>query len=306
MNWISFHIYLDGDRHDFIKNCASPLLNSTMFNSWVTNFFYVLYHDQGAHVRLRLKLKDIKHSEVVSSYVNNTIQKYFQSSGIQIPNMHAGRYVNNAIYTIPYEPEIERYGGDVGITISEKQFENSSKVIIRHLESKKKYDVNRALNLAIRLHLVSAWVYCNGNIDDCIHLFNYIYVGRLFRQYSPFIKFDNETSSLYSKIINPQLTTLVPYVETIWQCLNDKNIFDHKLDEWLQCEKTIKSELELALFNGRLEIPAPIENHSLWYLLQSYMHMTYNRLGISTVDEPLVSYMIMRSLHKIKNTSINE
>src|SRR5207253_1071173 len=96
------------------------------------NFFYIRYWEKGPHIRLRFLLHDVNMrrilEESISSYFHGYFLKhpsYTTAERSEEYAMRGGRANNSVVFTT-YEPELERYGGEAGIAISETQFWHSS------------------------------------------------------------------------------------------------------------------------------------------------------------------------------------
>ena len=111
-----------------------------------------------------------------------------------------------------------------------------------------------------------------------------------------------------------QKSVLIPYHETVWNAFHEGVNFEQEwLNSWLNGMTNIKNALKEAFLNQKLifpnwikpnsEIKTPPERQLFWYLYDSYVHMTNNRLGILNRDEAYLGYLIKESLKKLGNSS---
>ncbi|MDP2808121.1 MAG: lantibiotic dehydratase C-terminal domain-containing protein, partial [bacterium] len=104
----------------------------------------------------------------------------------------------------------------------------------------------------------------------------------------------------------------VPYHQTLWISLKNKAVSEPAwLAEWLRRMGDIGDELRKTEKEGLLKSPPWFESahdtstsdnfRYLWKILESYVHMTNNRLGILNQDEGYLGYLIKMSLEAIMN-----
>ena len=97
----------------------------------------------------------------------------------------------------------------------------------------------------------------------------------------------------------------------MWEGLQAGAEFEQEwMTVWLSDMRFIKSQLDLAFMDSKLTFPAhfdldpnrstPIENQKMWSILNSYVHMINNRLGILNQDEAYLGCIIAQSLDAIK------
>ena len=289
---------MTSDKTSFHKRCVIPIINSLINEKYISSYFFINYNERGPHIRLRLKSDH--DSNFVYEVASKKIYSYLESfPSKEDKQRNMNWYPNDSIQLIEYEPEFDRYGGREGVAIAEKQFMNSTSIIFSYFNVDLLNNYQEALNIAIRLHLVSAFVYCNRNIQDAILFFNRIYTGRQLTQTGPFMEFNVKEEINYSYYFTQQKDTLVNYVKNIWTRLRNNEYIDDFLQIWKESETDICKLLENANAQDKLEVLGLYENYPLWSIFPSYIHMTNNRLNISTVDEGLIAYLIMESLKRI-------
>ena len=99
----------------------------------------------------------------------------------------------------------------------------------------------------------------------------------------------NEIVKIFEERFNQQKDQLVSFHEFYWPLFDDgEEIEQDWLKKWFADMKLIAAKL----INSKLT--QPVE-----YILESYVHMTNNRLGLHNVDESYLAYLIQRSLNEI-------
>lgn len=221
---------------------------------------------------------------------------------------------------IEYEPEIERYGGPAGILISERQFELSSRCVLRAIRDSEKWNYSRALGTAIQLHIAFAHT-MKMDLDEAAAFFAWLSTGLM-----PFITgFETDLTTSQQKTestrenfgerFDRNKETLIRFSRTLWDGLQETAEFEEvSLNDWVRDMGLIYGELNDTFEEGRLEIPGSFritdkynlqeDKQKLWFIYSSYVHMTNNRLGILNQDEAYAAYLISRCLSAI-NESVN-
>ncbi|MCB9064106.1 MAG: hypothetical protein H6551_03070 [Chitinophagales bacterium] len=297
MQWLSFHIYFTGNRLILLGDYISPLITELKNKKLITRHFFIIYKEGGVHIRLRLKAH-INHTHKITLLVQEKVSSFFSTYDLpQHPNISSNQNLNT-IQSIPYEQEYERYGGQIGMKVSQKQFANSSDMVFKYIQQEAFETYVSLLNVAIKMNLTSAFVYSNGSIEKVILYFYHIYYGRIGVSNFPFIKFNERIELNYKEYYLQQKEIIAPFVHAIWNRLSKQQYIDDNLQYWFKAETSINKLLHTYYDSGKIDIPHIYDFDHMFYILQSYIHMNNNRLGISTVDEPLIAYLIMRSLQE--------
>lgn len=299
-DWIGLHIYTTSNRIKLLKDTIIPLVVDLLTEEQISNYFYILYEDKGFHIRLRLL--PTKNVDLIIATSKEKILNYLKlnPSGFN-PNRSSDYYPQDSVQIIDYIPEFERYGGLPGILISEKQFRQSTDLCFSFILNDKTERYNAILNAAIKIHLTTAFVYTNGNLETAILFFQALFQTLKFPPTFPLIQFDANSYNDFHKIYKKQEAALTAFVRGIWIALEKQEQLDTNIDliKWRKHESDICSLLNNSYNNSTLSTPFLYENYPLWSIVYSYIHMTNNRLGIVVVDEPLIAYMIFASLKSI-------
>jgi hypothetical protein len=96
-----------------------------------------------------------------------------------------------------------------------------------------------------------------------------------------------------------QRTRLVPQLRSIWDAC-EKNAERKELWflEWQKQMQAAHHQLQKLYDSNQLRVPRrpAHEPNQLWYLYESYIHLTNNRLGLSRQDEMFVAYILQEAL----------
>lgn len=165
---------------------------------------------------------------------------------------------------VEYEPETERYGGPEAIGIAEDCFALSSRVALQILRD---LDDDGARGAAMLLHVALA------------HAF-----GMTRAEAVQFFENVSRARAVGAKFETVHQLPSAPRV--LWDMLDSGDACDVPwLQEWIDGIRAIAPRLK----SVRRVTP-------LISILDSYVHMTSNRLGVLQLDEPYVAFLLSRTL----------
>ena len=321
-NWLAAYLVRPEPWENFLITAVEPFVDTVFKNKWSEQFFFIRYWERGPHIRLRFKGNREILETKLKSQLDEHFYNYFREFPTQreipegIENLPPEQqwYPNDSIQYIRYEPEIERYGGGAGILIAEEQFEASSRTVMTVIRESDNWDYDRALGAAIQLHL--GFAYAMGmDLVETGDFFTNIFQHWFSRAYgySPGTsgKELNErrdiTLAAFNDNFQKQKATLIPYRQTLWNAFTEGIEFEQEwLNQWLKQMTVIREKLYAAHLQNELEIPhwfkpnpgivTPEDQQRIWPILESYIHMTNNRLGILNRDEAYLGFLIKESL----------
>ncbi len=293
MLWLSAYLFRSSGVNSFLLDAVKPFIDSMIALHWIDAFFFVRFSEGGPHIRLRMKGEHVTLLSEVKPALNSCCQTYFR----RYPSHGAGFPVaqepqGDSIRYVPYSPEIDRYGGELGMTISERQFEASSRAVLSRLSDG--WDFQTAIGMGIHMHIALA--HCFGmNLSTASQFFSYV-SKRSFLA--------GEDEDRMQELFRAQRISLVQANKVLWCGLEDKARFDIAwLDRWIEDLLQVASDLKNTQLvrNHDIQLLHGIGDGDqiLWPILASYVHMTNNRLGILRTDESYVSYLIAHSLDEL-------
>lgn len=323
--WLAAYLFYGEPWKTFLTDAVAPFAEQTLACGAAEQFFFIRYWEQGPHIRLRFKGAPAVLAEQVQPQLDAFFTRYFlrTPSNRPEPELMAAWpsdqqwQPNHTVCLVPYEPEVERYGGPVGMEIAEAQFCLSSRVVLRLLAADG-WGYERALGAAIQLHLGLAWG-LGMSLVETKHFYTKIFAGWLNRAYGYHPQLtaaeveERRAATLeafYQSFVQQQ-AGLINFHDVYWQALVDRRDFDHTwLNEWLQGMGEIGRQLRTAAARDQLvypegfqpdpAVPVSFERQWLWSILGSYVHMTNNRLGILNRDEAYLGYLIVKSLEQME------
>jgi len=323
--WLAAHLYYAEPWDTFLVQQVKPFVERILQERWARRFFFIRYWERGPHIRLRFQGEPHRLYQEVKPRLESYFLGYFQQNPSQrtepdwvaaLPAQQCW-FSNNSIQFIPYEPEVERYGGPTGIQIAEQQFALSSHTALDRMASSADWPYHRALGAAIQLHLGFAWA-LGMDLAETRQFYTYIFKSWLARACgisSEMAAAERQhryeaTLTAFAAQFEAQKERLVATHRTVWEALADDVEFEQTwLNDWRHGMEEIGRMLRAAHQCNALQIPpwfrpdpqvdVPPAQQQLWPILGSYVHMTNNRLGILNRDEAYLGYLIDQSLQHL-------
>lgn len=323
--WLSAYLYYAEPWEHILTHAVKPLVSQIFEQGLAEQFFFVRYWERGPHLRLRFKGE----REILEHLVKPRVEACFEVYVQNFPSQrHEADWVkalpdnqkwhpNHSIQYFDYEPEVERYGGPVGILIAEKQFHASSNVVLSVLEDSDEWSYDRALGTAIQLHVGFAAA-MKMNLNEMKEFYDFVSQGWLLSAYGYERELSQQelnermhtTLRAFEENFQTHQTVLIPFLKTFWEGLQSQIEFDCDwLNYWINNMVEIKNDLQEAHKFGLLTFPTWVQaktelqtdktHQRLWPILSSYVHMTNNRLGVLNRDEAYLGYLIKRSLESL-------
>src|SRR5215469_4326305 len=330
-HWVSIHIFYNGNRNHMLTTCLGPLVQDLRERNLVQRFFFIRYWQEGPHIRLRLlpapgvgredicvfvepavsaylkqrpALYDVDPSEVQELYKGMFIAEYGEEKWNQMYGKSGGMPIrpNNTFAYIDYEPEYQRYGGKMGVELAEWHFERSSEVVLQLLQTTNAH--MRSILLGHGLQLSFALCYGLLGDDRSVRTFFEHYM----QFWQNFQRSPEEQLSRFQKSFAQQEVQLRQRIRQIRAAVVEGAVTGCSSVErkWMAHIRELRTNIETLTCIGRLtitkkdgtELVAEQPAVASSFLLDSYIHMTNNRLGLSIADEIYLSYLLKRGLEQ--------
>lgn len=269
--WISKHLFI----HDyllieeFLKDSLLPYLDKEK-----VRYFFIRYWDGGPHIRLRYQTepeaaekfeKDLDQllESFQQKHKSHTFQPIsYEKAIVQTEGIKpTAPYPNFSIQTIDYVPELNRYGGEVAMVLSEELFEHSSRFAGQIIQ---KLNRNQRYVLAIDLmYLCTEIARELGYIEK--HETMFLAYREIWTQFSK-----NNTSENLYKVISNRISSL-----------KKGELAIEFYQPYLKVFKSLLAQIKLC--------QATFEPEYAFYIVISHLHMLNNRLGVSPEYEFIFS-----------------
>ena len=333
--WLAVHLFYNEPWEEFLSKAVKPYVDTLVQTGIAEQYFFIRYWERGPHIRLRIKGEAKIIDNIVRPNIEEHFQVYFESkpSNRTDPSYpssfleHYKWYPNNSIQFIDYQQEVDRFGGELGISLAEKQFQLSSEMVLSHIKLKgRDWFYEEVLGIAMKLHL--SFAHSMGlNLEETKSFFEIIFnnwLPRAFRFYnnkqSQLLYKGQEAYTLeaFKKAFELQQDSLVPFHQTLWDALESAGDFDdEELSNWIHAHEELKNDFRIALeldqlfprpelYRVKMDDTYSEEQKLLWSIYSDFIHLTNNRLGISNKDEGYLAYLIFQSLKQIGETNRNK
>lgn len=304
------------DYFEFSKSVLCFLPRYFAHSDFVKAWFFIRYIDWGPHARIRFRIDDFVNFEFVERDIFVFLAENCPGLSFTFLKNQFDSLNKSLVFVdyVDYVPELERYGGIKGIGVSERQFEISSNFIISQIDSKKRWNYEDSLLCAIKMHLVFLRVFEMGK-NDAIAFFRLVYSW-----WSGSAKYslgihniddsDSVLEELFSKVYSNQRDGIASLIESFYYSLNFSNKVAFPFTSYFNDFIFVKNELfdldraGQLYYDSTFSIYGDCNFSNSFYLnhlglLQSYFHMTNNRLGIQNHDEAFLGYVLYRGLADI-------
>lgn len=306
-SWLSVYIYHAKSLDNFLVEVIYPFICLTRNKSYISQYFFIRYWEDGPHIRLRFK----GNKELLDCKLKPQIKRYFSKYNKQTrkkTELIKRFKTTNFIHFAEYEPELERYGGAKGLVISENHFQASSDVVLEILKLENGLKDN-LLGIAIQLNFILA-INLNFTDNEIAALYSGIYnmaYNYTHKENNIPIYSKKSFESFESNFLALQ-TTLV-HIYKAFREIYDKNLDleDSWINRWIIHSKKLCGEFKNCIDKNELILPSHYktmfaevtdEKKQIFFLLQSFIHMTNNRLGIPNIDEPYIAFLIKRTIEE--------
>jgi thiopeptide-type bacteriocin biosynthesis protein len=279
VHWISLRLFHPEPHEGLLTDTIYPFLGEN--REAFSNTFFIRYSEGGPHLRLYLlPAEEDKRAELEQKAYHWFLEK--------LPE--------NAVELFLRGEEVERFGGDVGMSISEEQFQFSSELVLALFAQNREqwnYDLALALSLQMQLTLALGFGLQNDELSS--------FFTTTADYWLPFA-FPEEQRPLALNVFEKAYTS---QKENFIELCADVRRTDSPWSAWQQGNALLSLKLKEAWEQDKLEVAglsllqkkeAPEWQDVRNALLNEYIHLHNNRLGVLNHDEPYLAYLLARSL----------
>lgn len=300
--WLAHHIYYHEHLGSLINHFIDPLVDSMIRSGAVDSFFFIFYHLGGPHIRLRLRCV-LGRKDAVAREVEDAAARYFMLHPSTRPRpaeeirkinqsliaadpfeVDDNVYPDNSVRSLPFEPELQRYGGAELMDSSLDLFAISSVEALRFHDVYGQTPRPQALPQILRLVLRQAFGLARGG-EDLVRLLGY---G------------SDSWGTSFESIGEKADSVFVKQREVLEDllCLEIDALGEPGS---LPLETGSKSTLTVAsrYLSDLLESLDPAHRYGI---SASHLHMTVNRLGIGNAEEVYASRLLERVAEGLKRS----
>lgn len=306
MKWISVYIFYEEPLDNFLSEALVPFTAQLSSKTLFDKYFFIRYWEKGTHIRLRIRTKQEKDTiELIENfftgyfccYPSQRDERRFESTAC---------FKNNSLQYVKYEPETERYGGSAGLEICEGQFLSSSKAVLGLLKENPAIEYSSKITAAIQMHFAFL-MNCGLGENEIAGLFMIIskrmqYHVLNFAENEDKQTIEKKRSKLTNSFENArkaQKEQLLKLIGILVSAFEENSVFE---EAWMNIfinESKSFGRMFRDILNRGLVVPQWYSaTDKLWYIYESLIHMTNNRLGITNSDEAYLAYLIYKTIQE--------
>ncbi len=255
----------------------------------LSGFFFIRYRDPQGHVRLRLRLHPDRH-ENAREVVSGAVAAYNRTTRLT----RVARVRKEV-----YQPEVARYGGTIGVGISEGVFEASSVLVLDTLRLMAASHDRMALRIghaAAGLLIHAACLTTEAGATPLLRtLERYEHTHLRSRMDSTDAA---EVGERYGRLAQGE-SGLLDQLRLIGSVASQPDALPEPLSPAAARLVRARDELQCASAHGRISFgdgTASPPSFALPRLASSYIHMHLNRLGVPPVVEVLACRLVATAL----------
>jgi len=323
--WMSAHLFVKAS----VYSRASDMIALDVIEPFVTRcrerratqgHFFIRYHERGPHLRLRLCVARSAARSVAESLVEHVhalapradVQSwrpewapegscYYEElverncAPIALLGEQATSPVNEELVSlrwIPYEPEIERYGGPDAIDIAHRIFEASSNVALDLLHGLATASRSVRLGRALLLSLATINIYAEDRKGAS--QFAQMYGTGYLRSVAGDTQAHDAMLHAFQEGFALQADILSGQIEELWRALSEDVHFS-LLGSYPLALRRERDRLRQLNHAGQVTTSGrPIGDWATCVrrIVPSYLHMSNNRIGVSIAEEAYLAHLI--------------
>lgn len=317
MTWRALHVYYHAGQEDLLVDCLGPVVESCR-SQGLAGWFFLRYWEGGPHLRFRLRAPDEAMDDILES-ARHRLEQYLEENPSR-SNRPPGRLAasqrelarlegreeledelvsDNTVLDQPYEPELGKYGGEMGVAVAERIFEASSDITIRWLSSTPETKAGPRLGPAFGM-LLAGLVGTGMNEGEMAG-----FLAHYCRFWSRYV--DEASAARWPAKLEVQEQTLARHAAAVlsrrWE---DGSPTGEALNRWAAAIQSGMSSLEkdadeilpaVKMLGGDA---SPRRRQR--FVLSNYLHTHNNRLGVLPAHEAYLAYLGHHILSRLAGT----
>ena len=292
--WVVAHLYYDQPWLNFLTKSVKPFVDSLTKSGIIERYYFERSQDRGAHIRLYFRCNEELLRTLVLPNLRKHFGQYFDDKPSTRRTEKPAFEPNNTVRIFDHVPDIDGWGGPVGLPIAERHFQSSSEAVLDFMALKgDDWSSDDVLATAIEMHI--GFIESVGmDNEEAARFFEYCLL---------YHSTEDFRLQYFEEFFDTQREPLLDFHAKLWESLQNKTEFTEiTYNQWLeQCFYTTQ-DLRRTFRQRVLKIEAKFS--ALWTVYAKMMRTTNNRLGLIGRDESLIYYLMMRSMEKIETTNL--
>jgi len=288
VGWLSAHIPVRGSPYSAdcdatIRELVTPLIDNCRRTQMAKQCFFIRYSEGGPHIRLRILPEVDRHAEVRTA-IDASWMTYFRQQG---PHAVPGR----DLQWLNYEPELDRYGGQMAMPIAERLFDHSTTLACELLTPQVSMDRSIRLGRAMLATLTALHTFLHRK-ESVRQFARWYSQNYLLTQRMDDLERHRLTQAFDANLL-PDIEGMREHLLHAWHLLSEHQPLFPTLDSYREALEDYRNNM------GKLLGERDIVQHSqplngwrraAWSFGTSMIHMTNNRLGVTITEESYIMH----------------
>lgn len=307
LSWLSAYVFYDGFTYSdgcdhVVVDVVEPFQRRALREGWAEKIFFIRYSEDGSHVRARFYGEpDVLVDTVGPAFVEH-VQATIDADVVGHPRSERegdDLLAEHPVRFVPYEREVDRYGGPEAVRLAEDFFEASSLASFNLIRQSRDKGHSARLGKGLLTMVIKVHAFCDGDREAGARLMRQYHTGYL----QAVARGEDDRKASFEEAFDAgferQADTLRTYVDAVWEGLDAGASLSDTLDPYHDDVMEVRRRFEALFDDGVLQRG----EHSLdtWEvavrsIVPSYIHMTNNRLGIPIPEESYLAHCIVNAL----------
>jgi len=291
--WLSRQLHFDGALYGeqadrVLLSVVDPFIRRARAERLLTNWFFIRFGEAGTHIRLRVLAAPEK-TELLDAALSLIIDDECAA---------ASAFASRRLVDVrrdQYLPELERYGGEHAMRLSEEIFNCCSEAALDQLRKLNPTDQSARLAKALLSQLVLLHAFAGSR--EAARIVAGLYSTNCIRSSAATPR--TEIREAFESGFEKQETFLSGVVHDVWNRLEIGESLLAELDTLRHRLLDLSGRLYALCEAGKVAyrgytVTSP--QMCVRTIVPSYIHMMNNRLGVSVIEEAFLAHVAARSL----------
>jgi thiopeptide-type bacteriocin biosynthesis protein len=307
LSWFSAYVFYDGFTYGtacdhVVVDVVEPFQRRALQEGWAEKIFFIRYSEDGSHVRARFYGDPDVLVDTVGPALVEHVRDALDADAVSHPRSEresGDLLAEHPVRFVPYEREVNRYGGPEAVRLAEDFFEASSLAAFDLIRQSRDKGHSARLGKGLLTMVIKVHAFCDGDREAGARLMRQYHTGYL----QAVARGEDDRKASFEEAFDAgferQADTLRTYVDAVWEALDAGASLSDTLDPYHEDVTEVRRRFETLFDEGVLQRG----EHSLdtWEravrsIVPSYVHMTNNRLGIPIPEESYLAHCIVHAL----------
>lgn len=330
LTWLSAYLFYAGTTYAtqcdrVIRDVVEPVQRQALADGWADRIFFIRYNEDGPHVRIRFRGRADALLEHAPAALQSRVDSALDPDLWAIPYSECDptttseadgatpsprrvhdrilpdpEHIDSPVRYVPYEREVERYGGEEAVRLAEDFFQASTQTVFQLLQEIGDGGHSARLGKGLLAMVVMLHVFADGEREAAAVLMERYRSGYLQAISGGNSEWEESYEQAFESGFDRQANTLKTYVNAVWARMEAGENLSESLDPYRDHLLDIRDRLHDVFEAGVIRRHGQSFTDD-WFLavcaiVPSYIHMTNNRLGVPIPEESYLAHCIRHAL----------